>query len=233
MGSEGRRWPTGCSDTAGDGDILPVLGSWAAEGGEVEPWVTTVTGTVTEVFWPTVPVLWYPVWATGPPVWVGNTESWLVLGTMLLWSCCILVAGTGSHTSCNKNKGTVKTQNRISHALKVLLPSARENYPPGWSSPKDASALGGTRTDSRGRGSGTGLTMKRRPAECTTCAARLGGPPVKYEKSTLRNNFVTCNITKLAKKSILVQSRLPGKWAAALSGNCWFESLVTYNDHQY
>lgn len=52
---------------------------------------------------------------------------------------------------------------------------------PGTESSNDVFAEEGPNKGSRSRASGTGLTMKRRPAECTTCAATLGGKPVKCE----------------------------------------------------
>lgn len=58
-------------------------------------------------------------------------------------------------------------------------PCIRRNDSPARSSAKDVLAEGVPKNDSRSRDSGTGLTMKRRPAECTTCAATLGGRAVK------------------------------------------------------
>lgn len=47
----------------------------------------------------------------------------------------------------------------------------------GAVSSNDVFAEGVPNNGSRSRASGTGLTMKRLPAECTTCAAKLGGIP--------------------------------------------------------
>lgn len=79
---------------------------------------------------------------------------------------------------------TLKQENKVAQSNACHTPMQdpcsciRRNDSPARSSAKDVLAEGGPKNDSRSRDSGTGLTMKRRPAECTTCAAILGGRPV-------------------------------------------------------
>lgn len=97
--------------------------------------------------------------------------------------CCVWLAEAGSDTKNNNNNNNVAQLNACPTPVQAPCPCIRRNDSPARSSPKDVLVEGGPKNDSRSRASGTGLTMKRRPAECTTCAATLGGTPVKVHKN--------------------------------------------------
>lgn len=113
----------------------------------------------------------------------------------------------------------------------------RRNDSPARSSPKDVLAEEGPKNDSRSRPSGTGLTIKRRPAECTTCAAMLGGRTI--DKIGLKSKTDNANlmITNLVIQYQLKQISSFKEFllcilGLAIAGICWFTSYITYNNNK-
>lgn len=96
----------------------------------------------------------------------------------------LVVFGYLGQTQTLKRENKVAQSNAWNAPVQNPCACIRGNDSPARSSPKDVLAEEGPKNDSRSRASGTGLTMNRRPAECTTCAATLGGRPA--DKSGLK-----------------------------------------------